>query len=107
LFFPSDGTQNVVPVPQPPTNLPEVEGLIRAIEAAVRPAALTNVWTGLHCAMLLMVTLNVYKLSSLEHGNLITYPAKIRSVSITTSLRYLEILLSNARQVRPELSKKK
>jgi len=50
-------TQNVVPVPPPPTDLPEVAGLIRATEAAVRPAALTNVWTDLHCAMLLMVTL--------------------------------------------------
>lgn len=101
-------TQNAVPVPPPPTILPEVAGLIRATEAAVRPATLTNVWTDLHCAMLLMVTLlNIYKLSSLEHENLITYPAKIHSVFITTSLTYLEILLSNARQVRPELSKKK
>jgi hypothetical protein len=86
--------------------LPEVAGLIRATEAAVRPAALTNVWNDLHCSMLIMVMLlSIYKLSSLEHENLITYPAKIRSVFITMSLKYLEILLSNARQLRPELSK--
>jgi len=108
LFFPSVGTRRMLfIVPPSPTILPEVAGL-RATEAAVRPAALTNVWTDLHCAMLLMVTLlNFYKLSSLEHENLITYPAKIRSVFITISLTYLEILLSNARQVRSELSKKK
>jgi hypothetical protein len=86
--------------------MPEVAGLIRATEAAVRPTALTNVWTDLHCAMLIMVML-IYKLSSLEHENLIIYPAKIRSVFITMSLKDLEILLSNARQLRPELSKKK
>jgi len=84
-------------VPPPSTILPEVAGLIRANEAAVRPAALTNVWTDLHCAMLLMVTLlNIYKMSSLEHEYLITCLVKIRSVFITISLTYLEILLSNS-----------
>jgi hypothetical protein len=109
LFFPSVGTHRMLfIVPPSSTILPEVAGLIRATEAAVRPEALTNIWTDLHCAMLLMVTLlNFYKLSSLEHENLITYPAKIRSVFITISLTCLEILLSNARQVRPDLSKKK
>jgi hypothetical protein len=83
-------TQNVILVPPLPTILPEVAGLIRATEAAVRPAALTNV---LHCVMLLMVILNIYKLSSLEQENLIVYPTKIRSVSSTMFLTYLEILL--------------
>ena len=66
--------QNAVPVPPTPTILPEVAGLIRVTEAAVRPAALTNIRTDLHCAILLMVTLlNVCKLSSSEHVNLITF----------------------------------
>jgi hypothetical protein len=50
-------TNNVVLVPPLPTIFPEVAGLKRATEAAVIPAALTNIR---HCAMLLMVMLNIY-----------------------------------------------